>query len=61
MMCAAAVEDNDISNAAINKNLVSHDYFCTLKPFMYIDAKIYAPPTNTCIHLQHLYYYPKPI
>jgi len=24
---------NDTSNAAINKNLVYHDYFCILKPF----------------------------
>lgn len=38
-MCAAAVENNDISNAVINKNLVFLDYFCALKPFMYIDAK----------------------
>jgi len=41
MMCArgetvaagVVEEDNDTSNATINKNLVSHDYFCILKPF----------------------------
>lgn len=41
VVVVVVVEDNDTSNAPINKNLVSHDYFCILKPFTDIYIYMY--------------------